>query len=41
MPAAIKTENLSKLYYFGGAKHSSLRDMVIFRRMLGRKAHFL
>jgi len=29
MPTVIKAENLSKLYYLGGAKHNSLRDAVM------------
>ncbi len=29
MPTVIKAENLSKLYYLGGAKHNSLRDTVM------------
>ncbi len=29
MPVVIKAENLSKLYYLGGAKHNSLRDTVM------------
>ncbi len=29
MPTVIKAENLSKLYYLGGARHDSLRDAVM------------
>jgi len=29
MPTVIKAENLSKLYYLGGAKSDSLRDAVM------------
>ena len=29
MPTVIRAENLSKLYYLGGAKHNSLRDAVM------------
>jgi len=40
MFTVIKAENLSKLRCLDGAKHNSLRDTVIFRRILWRKARF-